>query len=62
MAKADDVNTLSYAANGSKWFLVRHLHFETEPGVEVRSSFSGNMGFERDYLPQNPGKNSKLKI
>ena len=35
MAKADNVITLYYSASGIKWFLVRHLQFDTKPGFEV---------------------------
>jgi regulation of enolase protein 1 (concanavalin A-like superfamily) len=35
MAKADNVITLYYSTNGIKWFLIRHLQFDTNPGFEV---------------------------
>jgi len=35
VAKADNVITLYYSANGTKWFLIRHLQFDTSPGFEV---------------------------
>ena len=35
MAKADNVITLYYSTNGVKWFLIRHLQFDTQPGFEV---------------------------
>ena len=35
VAKADNVITLYYSANGVKWFLIRHLQFDTKPGFEV---------------------------
>jgi regulation of enolase protein 1 (concanavalin A-like superfamily) len=35
VAKADNVITLYYSANGTKWFLIRHLQFDTGPGFEV---------------------------
>ncbi len=35
LAKADNVITLYYSANGVKWFLIRHLQFDTKPGFDV---------------------------
>jgi regulation of enolase protein 1 (concanavalin A-like superfamily) len=35
IAKADNVITLYYSDNGVKWFLIRHLQFDTSPGFEV---------------------------
>ena len=35
MAKADNVITLYYSANGIKWFLIRHLQFDTKPEFKV---------------------------
>src|SRR5580704_1978887 len=35
VAKADNVITLYYSANGTKWFLIRHLQFDAGPGFEV---------------------------
>ena len=35
IAKADNVITLYYSTDGSKWFLIRHLQFETNPEFEV---------------------------
>ena len=35
VAKADNVVTLYYSMNGVKWFLVRHLQFETHRGFKV---------------------------
>lgn len=35
VAKADNVITLYYSANGKKWFLVRHLQFDLKSGFEV---------------------------
>lgn len=35
IAKADNVITLYYSANGVNWFLIRHLQFNTKPGFEV---------------------------
>ncbi|MEP6948081.1 MAG: DUF1349 domain-containing protein [Ginsengibacter sp.] len=35
VAKADNVITLYYSINGAKWFLIRHLQFDTNPGFEV---------------------------
>jgi hypothetical protein len=35
MAKADNVITLYYSTDGIKWFLVRHLQFDTTAGFKV---------------------------
>jgi len=35
MAKADNVITLYYSTDGNKWFLIRHLQFDTKPEFEV---------------------------
>jgi len=35
LAKADNVITLYYSTNGIKWFLIRHLQFDTKPGFEA---------------------------
>lgn len=35
MAKAGNVITLYYSTNGKKWFLVRHLQFDTPTGFQV---------------------------
>jgi len=35
MAKADNVITLYYSTDGTKWFLVRHLQFDTSAGFKV---------------------------
>jgi uncharacterized protein len=35
VAKADNVITLYYSKDGVKWFLIRHLQFDTKPGFEV---------------------------
>jgi uncharacterized protein len=35
VAKAGNVITLYYSTNGVKWFLIRHLQFDTKPGFEV---------------------------
>jgi uncharacterized protein len=35
LAKAGNVITLYYSADGAKWFLVRHLQFEVKPGFQV---------------------------
>ena len=35
VAKAGNVVTLYYSANGIKWFLIRHLQFDTKPEFEV---------------------------
>jgi|SRR5688500_8576719 len=35
IAKADNVITLYYSLEGSKWFLVRHLQFDAAPGFRV---------------------------
>jgi uncharacterized protein len=35
VAKADNVITLYYSADGKKWLLIRHLQFEAKPGFEV---------------------------
>ena len=51
VAKADNVITLYYSTTGLKWFLIRHLQFDT------KSSFA--VGF----LAQSPtGKNCKVKF
>ncbi len=42
VAKADNVITLYYSLNGMKWFLVRHLQFET------------TKGFKAGFLAQSP--------
>ena len=35
IAKADNVVTLYFSADGIKWFLVRHLQFDLKPGFQV---------------------------
>ncbi len=35
VAKADNVITLYYSVNGMKWFLIRHLQFDTHKGFQV---------------------------
>jgi regulation of enolase protein 1 (concanavalin A-like superfamily) len=35
VAKADNVITLYYSTNGTKWFLIRHLQFDAKPGFLV---------------------------
>lgn len=35
IAKADNVVTLYYSTEGTKWFLVRHLQFDAKPGFKV---------------------------
>jgi regulation of enolase protein 1 (concanavalin A-like superfamily) len=35
MAKADNVITLYFSTDGKKWFLVRHLQFDTSAGFKV---------------------------
>ncbi len=35
VAKAGNVITLYYGTDGKKWFLVRHLQFDFQPGFEV---------------------------
>jgi regulation of enolase protein 1 (concanavalin A-like superfamily) len=35
VAKADNVITLYYSIDGSKWFLIRHLQFDTTKGFKV---------------------------
>lgn len=35
MAKAGNVVTLYYSTEGTNWFLVRHLQFDTKPGFTV---------------------------
>jgi len=35
MAKADNVVTLYYSIDGTQWFLVRHLQFDTTTGFKV---------------------------
>lgn len=35
VAKAGDVVTLYYSENGSQWFLVRHLQFDTNMGLQL---------------------------
>jgi len=35
LAKADNVITLYYSTDGTKWFLVRHLQFDTSNGFKV---------------------------
>jgi regulation of enolase protein 1 (concanavalin A-like superfamily) len=35
VAKADNVITLYYSENGTKWFLIRHLQFDARPGFEA---------------------------
>jgi hypothetical protein len=35
VAKADNVITLYYSTDGIKWFLIRHLQFETHKGFQV---------------------------
>src|ERR1043166_3237874 len=35
LAKADNVITLYYSIDGTKWFLVRHLQFDTTTGFTV---------------------------
>jgi len=35
LAKADNVITLYYSTDGNKWFLIRHLQFDTKPEFEV---------------------------
>ena len=49
VAKADNVITLYYSLNGKKWFLVRHLQFDTTKPLQV------------GFLAQSPtGKSSKV--
>ncbi|MEP6846691.1 MAG: DUF1349 domain-containing protein [Panacibacter sp.] len=35
IAKADNVVTLYYSTNGTKWFLIRHVQFDAKPEFEV---------------------------
>ena len=35
IAKAGNVVTLYYSPDGARWFLVRHLQFDTKPGFKV---------------------------
>ena len=35
IAKADNVITLYYSTEGTKWFLIRHLQFDTTAGFKV---------------------------
>jgi regulation of enolase protein 1 (concanavalin A-like superfamily) len=51
MAKADNVITLYYSTNGVKWFLIRHLQFDTTSGFKV------------GFLAQSPtGNNCEVKF
>jgi len=51
MAKADNVITLYYSLDGLKWFLVRHLQFDTMNGFKV------------GFLAQSPtGKRCEVKF
>jgi len=35
LAKADNVITLYYSADGKKWFLIRHLQFDTDKNLRL---------------------------
>jgi len=49
IAKADNVITLYYSADGKKWFLIRHLQFNTTKPIKL------------GFLAQSPtGKNCKV--
>jgi regulation of enolase protein 1 (concanavalin A-like superfamily) len=49
IAKADNVITLYYSADGKKWFLIRHLQFNTSKPIKL------------GFLAQSPtGKNCKV--
>jgi regulation of enolase protein 1 (concanavalin A-like superfamily) len=49
IAKADNVITLYYSTDGKKWFLIRHLQFNTAKPIKL------------GFLAQSPtGKNSKV--
>ncbi len=51
VAKADNVITLYYSADGMKWFLIRHLQFDTHKGFQV------------GFLAQSPtGKRCEVKF
>ncbi len=51
VAKADHVITLYYSADGMKWFLIRHLQFDTHKGFQV------------GFLAQSPtGKRCEVKF
>ena len=51
VAKADNVITLYYSTDGTKWFLVRHLQFDAKPG------------FKAGFLAQSPtGTQCKVKF
>jgi regulation of enolase protein 1 (concanavalin A-like superfamily) len=51
LAKADDVITLYYSPDGKKWFLIRHLQFETDNN------------FTLGFLAQSPtGKKCEVKF
>jgi regulation of enolase protein 1 (concanavalin A-like superfamily) len=51
LAKADNVITLYYSTDGIKWFLVRHLQFDTSTGFKV------------GFLAQSPtGKECEVKF
>jgi regulation of enolase protein 1 (concanavalin A-like superfamily) len=51
MAKADNVITLYYSLEGKKWFLIRHLQFDTDKG------------FTLGFLAQSPtGKRCEVKF
>lgn len=51
VAKADNVITLYYSVNGTKWFLVRHFQFDTTKTLQV------------GFLAQSPtGKSCKVKF
>jgi regulation of enolase protein 1 (concanavalin A-like superfamily) len=44
VAKADNVITLYYSADGIKWFLIRHLQFDTTKGLKVGFLAQSPMG------------------
>lgn len=51
VAKADNVITLYYSADGLKWYLIRHLQFETRKG------------FKAGFLAQSPtGERCEVKF
>ena len=51
MAKADNVITLYYSLEGKKWFLIRHLQFDTDKE------------FTLGFLAQSPmGKRCEVKF
>ena len=51
LAKADNVITLYYSTDGTKWFLIRHLQFDTTNGFKV------------GFLAQSPtGKECEVKF